>query len=102
MVPIILLALRRGTLIGLLGRILVGTFQMALDPFFLHPIQVLLDYKLAWGAVGLAGIFRKMPVYTVIFGVTTRFVFHCISDFVFLLNLRLRVRKQEYLMFYMW
>ena len=62
MLPLFVLAIRRGPLIGVLAGVLAGTLQMALDPFFVHPVQVVFDYQLAWGAVGLAGFFKSMGV----------------------------------------
>ncbi len=83
MLPLIVLAIRRGPLIGVLGGVLAGTLQMAIDPFFVHPIQVILDYQLAWGAIGLAGFIKSSPISAVVLGSIGRFVFHCLSGFVF-------------------
>jgi len=83
MVPLFVLAIRRGPLIGVLAGVLAGTLQMALDPFFVHPVQVVFDYQLAWGAVGLAGFFKSWPIIAVIAGSIGRFVFHCLSGYVF-------------------
>jgi thiamine transporter len=83
MLPLFVLAIRRGPLIGIIGGILAGTLQMALDPFFVHPVQVMLDYQLAWGAIGLAGFLKSWPIIAVILGSIGRFVFHCLSGYVF-------------------
>ena len=56
MVPIFVLALRRGVGTGLLAGFLFGAVDLVIEPFFVAPIQVLLDYGVAFGAVGLAGL----------------------------------------------
>jgi len=83
MVPIIWLALRRGTKIGLLGGIIHGTIQFAVLPYFINPIQMLLDYQLAFGVLGLAGSFKKQPVIGATVGITGRFILHFISGVVY-------------------
>lgn len=61
MVPVIWLSLRRGPKIGLFACILYGLVQLMVEPFIYHPAQVLLDYPIAFGALGLAGFFQKRP-----------------------------------------
>ena len=61
MVPIIWLSLRRGPKIGLFACMLYGVVQLMFEPFIYHPAQVLLDYPIAFGALGLAGFFQKHP-----------------------------------------
>jgi thiamine transporter len=51
--------------------------------FVVNPIQVALDYPLAFGALGLAGFFRNSPIIGVVVGVCGRFVCHFISGLVF-------------------
>jgi thiamine transporter len=53
------------------------------EPFIYHPVQFLLDYPLAFGALGLAGLFRKLPVVGVAVGIGGRFICHFISGLVF-------------------
>jgi len=38
--------------------------NFALGPFFLHPLQVLLDYPLAFGALGMAGLVKSSILRT--------------------------------------
>ena len=68
MVPIFILAIRRGVVPGLLGGIILGLIDMidgvwispvAGDSIFLAFICILLDYILGWTLVGLTGIFSK-------------------------------------------
>jgi thiamine transporter len=83
MVPILWLALRRGFKIGTLGGIVFGLVDMFPQPFIIHPIQFLLDYPLAFGALGLAGLFIDRPIIGVISGILGRFVCHFFSGIVF-------------------
>jgi thiamine transporter len=83
MVPIFFVALRRGPRIGLLAGIALGLVVLVEEPFIYHPVQVLLDYPLAFGALGLAGFFRKLPIAGVAVGVAGRFLCHFVSGVVF-------------------
>ena len=59
LVPLAILAYRQGVKIGLLGAILMGVLQLLMGAFIFHPVQVLLDYPLAFGALGLTGLWAK-------------------------------------------
>ncbi len=90
MLPIFFLAYRRGVWWGLASGVVAGALQMIVDPYFVHPIQVTLDYFLAWGALGLAGLFSHMASKTpagvvlgLVVGTTGRFVFHYLSGIWF-------------------
>ena len=59
MLPILFIAVRRGVLPGLVAGALFGLLQLAGvagTPYIYHPVQALLDYPLAFGALGLAGL----------------------------------------------
>jgi thiamine transporter len=84
MVPILWLALRRGPKIGLFSAVVYGFVQFAVDvPFIANPFQVLLDYPVAFGMLGLAGFFQKRPFIGVNIGILGRFLAHFVSGFVF-------------------
>ena len=83
MVPILWLALRRGTKIGVLAGVILGLVDMMPQPFVVHPVQFLLDYPLAFGSLGLAGLFQKHPIAGVVTGIFGRFVCHFVSGMVF-------------------
>lgn len=83
MVPIFFVALRRGPRIGVLAGIAFGLVVLVEEPFIYHPIQVLLDYPLAFGALGLAGFFRRSSVLGVAIGIGGRFLCHFTSGLVF-------------------
>lgn len=86
MMPLILLALRQGPWVGMLAGSVYGMLDLAIQPFAVHPVQVLLDYPLAFGALGLAGFFsptvRGAVIGTVV-AVLARFVCHFLSGVVF-------------------
>ena len=87
MVPLLWLALRRGLGIGTLGGIVYGLVDMFPQPYIVHPAQFLLDYPLAFGALGLAGLFKPVgvtrPLLGVAVGIGGRFVCHFLSGVIF-------------------
>ena len=71
---------------GLTAAVAYGILQFITGPYVVHPTQVLLDYPLAFGALGLAGFFNKKKwglQIGYIVGVIGRFVFATISGVVF-------------------
>ena len=56
MVPIFVLSLRRGLWPGVIAGVLFGCADLLIEPFFVAPVQVALDYGVAFGAVGLTGL----------------------------------------------
>jgi len=61
MVPLYVLALRRGAFVGIVAGALYGVVDFWIDPFPpVHWIQPLLDYPLAYAACGLAGLFAPV------------------------------------------
>ena len=86
MIPLILLALRQGWRVGVVAGATYGLLDLAIDPFVVHPLQLLLDYPLAFGALGLAGLF-KPTVRGAVLGATVavlaRFACHFMSGVVF-------------------
>lgn len=56
MLPLVVVALRRGILPGVAVGILFGLVDLMLEPYVVHPIQMLLDYPVAHGLVGFAGV----------------------------------------------
>ena len=83
MVPILWLALRRGAKIGILTGVVFGLVDLFPQPFIVHPVQFLLDYPLAFGALGLAGLVRGHPIFGVVVGIGGRFVCHFLSGIIF-------------------
>ena len=79
MVPLLWFALRRGVGWGIFAGFAYGLVHMSLGGFVIDPIQALLDYPLAFAALGVAGLFKKIPLAGVTAGIFGRFVFHFIS-----------------------
>jgi thiamine transporter len=86
MVPMLWLALRRGPKIGIFAGAVYGLVQLAILPQIYFPVQILLDYPLAFGCLGLAGFFKKYALVGVVVAVTGRFVMHLISGAFFFAN----------------
>ena len=86
MVPLILLALRQGPWVGVVAGAAYGLLDLAIEPVALHPVQVIFDYPLAFGVLGLAGLFQP-TVGGAILGTTVavlaRFLCHFVSGVVF-------------------
>lgn len=48
-----------GPAVGLVSGVAFGLLRLAQRPYLIHPIQMLLDYPLAFGMLGLSGFFWK-------------------------------------------
>ena len=83
MVPLIWLSLRRGPKIGVTAGILYGLVQFVVLPYAVDPVQVLLDYPLAFGVLGFAGFSKKMPLIGASVAIAGRFVMHFVSGVVY-------------------
>lgn len=86
MLFIVLIAYWYGPYVGIMTAVAYGLVQFVTEPIFYTIPQMLLDYPLAFGALGLAGFFNKKKWglqigYAV--GVLGRFVFATISGVVF-------------------
>nr|WP_300005819.1 energy-coupled thiamine transporter ThiT [Tissierella sp.] len=56
MIPIMLFAIRWGIVPGVFVGATYGMLDFLLKPQFYHPVQFILDYPLAFGLLGLAGL----------------------------------------------
>jgi len=83
MVPVILMAIFYGPEVGFLTGFLVGLLNLFIDPYILHPIQVLFDYPLPYMALGLAGYFKNNKYVGTVVGILGRYVFHILSGVIF-------------------
>lgn len=75
-----------GSATGIIAAIAYGILQFITGPYVVHPAQVLLDYPLAFGALGLSGFFSRKKnglIMGYIVGVSSRLAFHMISGFLF-------------------
>lgn len=75
-----------GPAAGLISGFAYGILQFITGPYIVHPAQVLLDYPLAFCALGLSGFFHNRKnglVIGYLAGTFGRFLFHEISGFIF-------------------
>lgn len=83
MIPLLILAFMYGPEIGFLGGFIYGILNLFLDPYFLHPVQILFDYPLPSLAIGLAGFFKDKPLLGTTLAFFAKFICHFISGVVF-------------------
>ncbi|SFU40698.1 thiamine transporter [Clostridium sp. DSM 8431] len=83
MIPLLLISFMYGPEIGILAGFLYGVLNLFLDPYFVHPVQVLFDYPLPSIAIGLAGYFKNKPRIGTAFVFFLKFICHFISGVVF-------------------
>lgn len=71
---------------GLITGVAYGILQLIIDPYVIHPVQLLTDYPLAFGAFGLSGLFTDKKnglVKGYLAGIVGRWVFATISGWIF-------------------
>lgn len=71
---------------GVLAGIVYGLLQLVIGAYVVHPVQLLLDYPLAFGALGLSGLFAGSKfglIKGVVVGMAGRLLMHVISGAVF-------------------
>jgi putative proton-coupled thiamine transporter YuaJ len=75
-----------GTKAGILTGIAYGILNLILQPYIYHPVQVFLDYPIAFGCLGLAGIASNSKAGIIkgyVLGVFGRYLCHVISGYIF-------------------
>lgn len=76
-----------GTKVGLITGIAYGILQLLVDPYLFHPIQILLDFPIAFGCLGFSGLFSKSKSFGLIkgyvLGIIARYIMHVISGYIF-------------------
>lgn len=71
---------------GLMTGLAYGVLQLLIDPYILFPLQLVVDYFLGFGALGLSGLFSNAKnglVKGYITAVLGRYVFTVISGWIF-------------------
>ena len=72
--------------VGLTTALAYGILQLVVDPYIISLPQMLIDYVLAFGALGLAGVFCKSKYGLIkgyILGILGRFAFSTLSGYIF-------------------
>lgn len=83
MLPIMIFASMFGVLPGIVVGIAYGMLQLIQDPYVIHWAQLFLDYPLAFGAIGMAGLFKDNLALSALVGGASRFFFSFLSGFIF-------------------
>lgn len=83
MIPLLIISFMYGPEIGMLAGFLYGLLNLVIDPYFIHPVQVLFDYPLPSIAIGLAGYFKNRPRIGTAFAFFIKFICHFISGVIF-------------------
>lgn len=94
LLPLMVYCAMFGTRRGIVVCLIYGFLQALQDTYIIHPLQFLLDYPLAFGMIGLSGIFfertplKKKPVFAFVCGaiiaVVLRYACHiCSGTFAF-------------------
>ena len=75
-----------GPKLGILTAVVYGLTQLVIDPQIYYPMQVVMDYVLAFGALGLGSFMWKKKhglITGYLIGVTGRFLFSSLSGYIF-------------------
>lgn len=75
-----------GLVPGIITGVAYGVLQLLIDPYVLFPMQLVVDYILAFGALGLSGLFvnkKNALIKGYIVAILGRFVFSVISGWIF-------------------
>ena len=83
MLPIYIFAIMFGPTAGILAGFAFGMIQLIQDPYIIHWAQFFLDYPLSFGALGLAGLYRKNLGISCLIGGFGRFVMNFLSGVIF-------------------
>lgn len=86
MLPIVVCAYIYGVRRGVMAGMCVGLIDLIFNPYVIHPIQMLLDYPLAFGALGFAGLLRNRKsglISGYIVGLLSRYLCSVLSGIIF-------------------
>lgn len=74
---------------GVLAGVVFGLLDLLMKPYVIHPVQLILDYPLAFGALGLGAMLRNQNhglIKTYLLGILGRFIISSISGIIFFLD----------------
>ena len=75
-----------GPKVSIIAALTYGILQFITGPYVVHPLQIALDYPLAFGALGLSGFFSNSQnglIKGFLAGSMGRLLMHCISGVIF-------------------
>jgi len=71
---------------GILAGMAYGLLDLVLNPYVVHPMQIFLDYPLAFGAIGIGGLLRNNKLGIIsgyLLGVLGRYLVVVLSGIIF-------------------
>ena len=90
MLPLVLFTVSCGPVKGFIVGCACGFLHLLNDPYIIHPLQMLVDYPLAYGAIALSYVAVKLPVdrkwqlpIAALFGGLGRYAMEVLSGVVF-------------------
>ena len=86
MIFIVFIGYMFGLRVGLIAGITFGLLNLLIKPEVYTPVQAIIDYILAFGALGLSGIFadkKDKLIFAYLVSIIGRFVFAVFSGYVF-------------------
>ena len=63
LLPIAVITYLYGTKRGVTAGVALGLVNLIFGPYVIHPVQLLLDYPIAFGALGLGGALRLSLIH---------------------------------------
>ena len=74
---------------GVIAGVVFGLLDLLINPYVIHPIQLILDYPLAFGALGIGALVRNHKnglIKTYLIGILGRFIVASLSGIIFFLD----------------
>ena len=84
--PIVVCGYLLGTRRGVMAGFCVGLINLIFGPYVIHPVQLLMDYPVAFGALGLSGLTRNTKnglTKGYIIGIIGRYICAVLSGVIF-------------------
>lgn len=83
MLPLILFAVIYGPIPGIMTGMAYGMLQYFQGGYVVHWVQFIIDFPLAFGLIGLAGLYKKNLLVSSFIGIFSRFLMHFLAGLVF-------------------
>lgn len=74
---------------GVIAGVVFGLLDLLINPYVIHPVQLLLDYPLAFGALGIGSLLRNKKnglIKSYLVGIMCRFIVSSISGIIFFMD----------------
>ena len=84
--PIVVCGYLLGTRRGVMAGFCVGLINLIFGPYVIHPVQLLMDYPIAFGALGLSGLTRNSSnglTKGYLIGIVGRYICAVLSGVIF-------------------